>query len=114
MFVLTGETLSSITEVPALGPDSRVEIHMNRFLVVPVLATTLYLAGCASMMQTGEGVIRSLTPSGDGVLSRIGNLAADVHKNVRGSVFRDKTLVPNDPAASAASPEEIDEANKKK
>lgn len=66
-------------------------------LFVLTAVSCFALAGCAGMMRTGEHVIRTLTPD-SGLLNSIGTFAADVHRDVRGAVFDDTTLVNNDPA----------------
>lgn len=60
------------------------------------------LVGCASMMQTGEGIIRAMTPENAGILTTAGNFAADTHKKVRGDVLGDNTVIDNDPAKGKA------------
>ena len=65
-------------------------------------------------MGSAENMLRGYA-AGGGFLSRAATVAADVHKGVRQGVLGDTTVVPNDPAASAATtgtPE--DDPNKKK
>lgn len=74
---------------------------MKRHIVL-ALAISPLLGGClATTMGTAEGMLRGYA-AGGGVLSRAATFAADVHKGVRQGVLGDPTVVPNDPAASAA------------
>lgn len=74
-------------------------VKRNLLLALAIATAIGGLAGCAPMMRTGEGVIRAMTPENAGIFTAAGNIAADVHKKVRGDVLGDTTVIDNDPAA---------------
>lgn len=77
---------------------------MNRFLAVPVLATILFLQGCAVAGKALNTASDILEKSNWGVAQRVGGFYKDVAKSID----------PPQGVTVAASPEETDEANKKK
>ncbi len=86
---------------------------MNRRIIF-ALAISPLLGGClATTMGAAESMLRGYA-AGGGILSRAATVAADVHKGVRQGVLGDSTVVPNDPAASAADTgTNADDRNKK-